>query len=73
MASTDRENYDLFFYKHHFFDYEDEFRIVLFRTGPVTIPVPIDVIESVTLSPVGPPSPEVLSRLQLRFEDKLRE
>jgi hypothetical protein len=73
LTSAQDEDYDLFFYKHHFFDYEDEFRVVLFGPGPIAIRIPTGVIEFVTLSPVGPPSPEVLSLLRSRFDNKLRE
>lgn len=73
LTPSQHEHYDLFFHKHHFFDYEDEFRIVLFKSGPVAISLPIDVIEFVTLSPAGPPTREVLSLLRSRFDEKLRE
>jgi hypothetical protein len=72
LTNEDRDEYHLFFHKHGFYNYEAEYRIVLFQQGPVTREFPDGLIRSVSLSPSGPPNEEVGSLLKSRFGVQLR-
>ena len=55
----------LFFHKHGFYTWEQEFRLILFQQGPVSIPIAPTLIQRVAISPFGK-----LDRMQ---EDSLRQ
>jgi len=65
------EEYDLFFHKHSFYEYEDEFRIVLFRDGPVNLRLPPQLLTSITLSK-APIRREILTSLHAKFGNIVR-
>jgi hypothetical protein len=66
-----KTDFDLFFEKHDFYSYEEEFRMVIAERGPVMIPLPEHLIQRVTLSPFGVLQPENLSLLQEKFPKRV--
>ena len=66
-----RVDFDLFFEKHGFYEYEKEFRIVIAERGPVMIPLADDLIQRVILSPFGHLQPANLSLLQEKFAGRV--
>lgn len=64
-------DFDLFFEKHPFYQYENEFRMVVAERGPVMIPLPEHLIQRVTLSPFGQLQPENLRLLQAKFAGRV--
>ena len=71
-TNEQREKFHLFFHKHGFYDYEAEYRIVLFQDGPVMLRLPDKLIQSVSTSPFGLPNEELNVMLRSRFGEKLR-
>lgn len=72
LSEDQHEEYDLFFHKHSFYEYEDEFRIILFQNGPIAIPFPPNLIQSITLSKVPIPA-EILTPLRNKFGAIIQE
>jgi hypothetical protein len=66
-----RVDFDLFFEKHGFYSYEDEFRMVIAERGPVMIPLPESLIQAVTLSPFGQLQPDNLRLLREKFSKRV--
>src|SRR5439155_19539323 len=67
-----KTDFDLFFHKHGFYAYESEFRIVVSEKGPVMIPFPNELINSVTLSPFGSLTTESATALKKNFGERVR-
>jgi hypothetical protein len=65
MTEEENQIYDLFFHKHGFYTWEQEFRLILFQKGPVSIPLKPDLIQRITISPFG--------KLDLKLEDTFRQ
>jgi hypothetical protein len=64
-------DFDLFFEKHGFYKYENEFRIVIAERGPVMISLPEQLIQRVILSPFGKLQPDNLGLLQKAFGERV--
>ena len=73
----DPDRFYFFFHKHGFYEFEDEFRLVIGEPGPVDLPIPDDLIEGITLPPEQFPhklDPDLLKGLTGRFgADKLHK
>ena len=67
-----RTDFDLFFHKHNFYAHESEFRIVVSEKGPLSIPLPKELIASVTLSPFGSLTTESTAALRRKFGQRVR-
>jgi hypothetical protein len=70
--SDSKKAFDLFFHKDGFYSYESEFRVVVSEKGPVMIPVPTELINLVTLSPVGFLTGETVEALQEKFGERVQ-
>ncbi len=69
LTDEQRQNCDLFFHKHGFYVWENEFRTVIFASEPSFIPISDDLIESVTISPCGELPADAKRLLNERFPD----
>ena len=60
-----------FFQKRAHYIWEREFRVILESSDGVDIPINPDIIQQVTMSPLGKINFKLLQRLQDRFRDRL--
>ena len=70
-----KDDYHLFFHKHKFYGFEQEFRAVIFgQLSPVELDLPDGIITGVTLPPSQLPSlqPAVIRSLEKRFGNMVR-
>jgi hypothetical protein len=66
-----KADFDLFFHKHDFYQYEKEFRMVIAERGPVMVPLPEHLIHKVILSPFGQLLPKNLHLLRQKFAGRV--
>jgi hypothetical protein len=68
------EDYDLFFHKHEFYEFEKEFRAVIFgQTEGVQLVLPDEIIKEITISPLASLQPSLLTGLKKRFGDRVQD
>ena len=60
LSWEDIGDYRLFFHKHEFYRFEDEYRIILCSSSPMRIPIPVEIVESVIVSPFSSDSGEMI-------------
>lgn len=68
--SKDKEEFYYFFHKHEFYEFENEFRAVIFgEPGSVELRMPDGMVKGITLAPPQLPSlePSLVKRLKKRF------
>ena len=71
LGGLTHEQEDLFFHKHRFYDWESEFRVVVFKSGPLSIPLNRGLIERITISPFGSLDPDVERCLRKKFPQRV--
>lgn len=71
VTQEQRDNCDLFFHKHGFYAWENEFRTVIFANERTLVPISDDLIESVITSPFGKLSPNTERSLRERFNTRV--
>jgi hypothetical protein len=68
------EDYDLFFHKHEFYEFEKEFRAVIFgQTEGVRLALPDGMVKEITISPLASLAPSLLADLKKRFGDRVQD
>ena len=72
LTIQDMENYHPFFYKHEFYRYEDEFRVVLCSPTSVTVALPCKFISAIIVSPFANEDSEVIEMVKDRFGPLVR-
>jgi hypothetical protein len=69
-----KEDYDLFFHKHEFYEFEKEFRAVIFgQTEAIRLALPDEMVKEITISPLAPLQPSLLTGLKKRFGDRVSD
>jgi hypothetical protein len=68
-----RKHYNLFFHKHEFYEFENEFRAAIFGPGRVILPLEDQLVKGITLSPLASLSPSLVEGLKERFGNRVQE
>jgi hypothetical protein len=68
------KDYDLFFHKQEFYEFEKEFRAVIFgQMEGLRLALPDEMIKGITISPLAQLQPSLLADLTLRFRDRVQD
>ena len=73
LPETHRNDYlHLFFHKHDFYRFEDEFRVIVVSENCVTVPFDQTLVTSATISPFGTFKEEVIAELKAQFGGRIK-
>jgi hypothetical protein len=68
------KDFDLFFHKHEFYGFENEYRAVIFgQSKAVKMNIPNSMVQEITLSPCAFLDRSLLAALQKEFGDRVQE
>lgn len=65
--------YHFFFHKRGHYDWEREFRVIVFSTDAISIPLVPEIIESIIVSPLGKLDLNLRRSLQNQFDNRVRD
>jgi hypothetical protein len=71
LTAEEDKNHHFFFHKRGKFDWEQEFRVVVFSNEKTTVPLATEMVEKVTMSPLAKLDPALEQALRDRFGDRL--